>query len=118
MSFSDDQRKMAYEIFLRFHDDPPKVENNLIRRFRDDQRNLDNILLLLREANHLLEGSDEVRAILKRAVLERTVEHALHGMSDEPDDARPDLTMPDIGQKLLPFIVPKKLRANRGGRSR
>jgi hypothetical protein len=33
------------------------------------------------------------------------------GLSDEPDDA-PRSTMPEIGQKLLPFIVPKKLRAN------
>jgi hypothetical protein len=29
---------------------------------------------------------------------------------EKPDDA-PHLTMPDIGQKLLPFILPRKLRA-------
>jgi hypothetical protein len=29
--------------------------------------------------------------------------------------AKPDADLPDIGQKLLPFIVPKKLRANVAG---
>jgi hypothetical protein len=33
---------------------------------------------------------------------------------EKPDDA-PHLTMPDVGQKLLPFILPKKLRTAVGG---
>jgi hypothetical protein len=64
------------------------------------------------------QGKDGKLTFVEAKHHEMSVEHILprqfliRGVSDyfaKPDDA-PHVVMPEIGQKLLPFILPKKLR--------
>ena len=83
-----------------------------LRKFMDDQRY--NIILPNGDGTlTLVQSKHKLPQLVWFHQSDAYVDHwkAHATVSEEPDDEL-GLTLPDIAQKLLPFIVPKKLRAN------